>query len=66
MALANYDLPEDKLREVKKISGAKTKREALIIAMDDFIRRKKIEDLINLRGKIKLSWTPASLRKYRG
>ena len=66
MALANYDLPEDKLREVKKLSGAKTKKDAIVLALDEYINKMRREELINLRGKIKLRWTQASLRKYRG
>jgi hypothetical protein len=66
MSLANYDLPEDKIREVMKVSGAKTKKEAIIISMDEYLRKKNIQDLIAARGKIKLSWTQKSLRAHRG
>ncbi len=66
MAKANYDLPEDKLLKVKRLSGAKSKREALIITMDEFLRKKALEELIKAPGKIRLRWTQKSLRDYRG
>ncbi len=65
MAKANYDLPEDTLAEVMKLSGAKSKKEAIVIAMESFLRRKKVENLIQSYGKFSLTWTQNSLRKYR-
>lgn len=65
MAKANFDLPADTLQEVVKASGAKSKREALIIAMESYLRRKQIEELIQSYGKIPLKWTQASLKKLR-
>ncbi len=66
MAKANYDLPEGMLAKVLKLAKAKTKRQALITAMEEYIRRKKMERLIASQGKIPLRWTRASLRKFRG
>lgn len=66
MAKANYDLPEETLTRVKKLSGSKTKREAIITAMEDYIRRKKLEKLIHAEGKISLKWNKKSLKNYRG
>lgn len=65
MSKANYDLPDDKIAKVVQEAGVKTKREAIIIALEDYLRRKKIEKLIQYYGKIPLRWTRASLRKYR-
>ena len=66
MAKANYDLPNDKILEIMRLSGVKSKREALVLAIDAYIERKLIEELINSQGKFKLTWTQKSLRKYRG
>lgn len=66
MAKANYDLPPETLEEVVKLSGAKSKREALVIAMEAYLKRKKIERLIQSYGKVSLEWTQKSLQKYRG
>ena len=65
MSRANYDLPNEKIEEVMKLSGAKSKREALIIALESYLRRKHIEALINAPGKISLNWTKKSLAKFR-
>jgi hypothetical protein len=65
MPKANYDLPADTLQEVMKLSGAKSKREALVIAMEAYLKRKKLEKLSDSYGKLDLSWTQKSLKKYR-
>ena len=66
MAKANFDLPAETLQEVVKASGAKTKREALVIAMESYLKRKQVEELIRSYGKILLKWTQKSLEKLRG
>ena len=60
MAKANYDLPNDKIEEVMRISGAKSKREALLITLDSFLQRKKVEDLMGSFGKFPSAWKKAS------
>ncbi|MBI2601787.1 MAG: type II toxin-antitoxin system VapB family antitoxin [Deltaproteobacteria bacterium] len=66
MAKANYDLPDETLKEVMKLAKARTKREAIIIAMEEYLRRKKIDRLMEASGKISLKWTKSTLEKYRG
>lgn len=66
MSKANYDLPDDKLQKVIKASGAHSKREAIIIALDDYLAKKKAEVLVKSYGKLPLIWTQSTLRKYRG
>lgn len=51
---ATLNIPDDILSEVQKISGEKSKTKAIVIAMKEFIREKKIRDLIALRGKIQI------------
>jgi hypothetical protein len=65
MAKANYDLPAETLEEVMTLSQSKSKREAIIIALESYIKKKKLERLIDSYGKISLSWTRKSLEKYR-
>lgn len=65
MGKANYDLPDDKIAEVVEKAGAASKREAIIIALEEYLKRKKIEKLIEHYGQIPLKWTRSSLRKYR-
>lgn len=65
MAQANYDLPDEKIEKIKKIANVKSKREAIIIAIDAFLKRKEIEELISSYGKFSLNWTKKSLEKFR-
>ena len=48
---------EKLLDEAKELSGAKTKKEAVEIALDEFIRRRKARKLLDLEGKVELSFT---------
>lgn len=43
MVLKNYDLPQKTLKKVQAISGAKSKEEAIIIALNEYIKNKKRE-----------------------
>jgi Arc/MetJ family transcription regulator len=42
-----FDIPEKLLADAKKLSGAKTKNRAVVTAIEDFVRRKKIEKLFD-------------------
>ena len=53
---ATLNIPDNLLSEVQKISGEKSKTKAIIIAMEEFIRQKKIKELISLRGKIQIDY----------
>jgi Arc/MetJ family transcription regulator len=53
------------LNEVKLLSGAKTKKDAVEKALVDFIRRRKAKKLLQLEGKIELSFTPKELLERR-
>jgi Arc/MetJ family transcription regulator len=46
------DIPEDLLRAVTEIVGTKKKSEAVRIALSDFTRRKRREQLLALRGRL--------------
>lgn len=50
------NIPDELLTALKKVTGEKTKTEAICIAIDDYIRKKKIEKLISLSGKIKIDY----------
>ncbi len=56
---------EHLLDEVKTLSGAKTKKEAIEKAMKECIRRRKSQKLLELEGKVKLSTTVEDLIKRR-
>lgn len=65
MGKANYDLPDDKIEKVIRSSGARSKKEAIVIALDEYLKKKTAEELVRAYGKIPLKWTGKSLRKYR-
>ena len=47
------------------LSGAKTKKDAVEKALVDFITRRKAKKLLQLEGKIELSFTPKELLERR-
>ncbi len=49
---ATLNISDDLLKEVQKISGEKSKTRAITVAMQEYVRQKKIKELISLRGKI--------------
>ncbi len=58
-------LPDNLIMQVIRTSKVKTKTEAIIIAMKEYLRKKKLEKLINYSGKIKLKIDLEKLRKNR-
>ena len=40
------DIPDKLLADAIRITGAKTKRDAVVSALEEFIRRKKVEKLV--------------------
>jgi Arc/MetJ family transcription regulator len=58
-------IKEELLAEAKRVSGAKTKKEAVERALEELVRRKKAEKLIELEGKIELSFTLLEFLKRR-
>lgn len=51
---ATLNIPDYLIKEVQKITGEKSKTKAIITAMEEFIRQKKIKELIALSGKIQI------------
>jgi hypothetical protein len=60
---ATLNIPDNLLSEVQKISGEKSKTKAIIIAMKEFIRQKKIKELIALSGKIQIEDVTAEMEE---
>ena len=50
-------IKEKLLEEVKASSGVKTKKEAVEMALEEFIKRRKAKKMVELEGKIELSLT---------
>lgn len=51
---ATLNIPDDLLSEVQKISGEKSKTKAITTAMKEYVRQKRIKELLALRGKIQI------------
>jgi len=60
---ATLNIPDDLLAEVQKITGEKSKTKAITIAMREYIRQKRIKELIALRGKIQIEDVTEELEK---
>lgn len=48
------DLPEELLDEARRLLGFKSKTDTIVMSLRELIRRKKIENLKELAGKIEL------------
>ncbi|HUA66969.1 MAG TPA: type II toxin-antitoxin system VapB family antitoxin [Candidatus Saccharimonadales bacterium] len=60
------DIPEDALNEAMKFTGAKTKREAVVTAVERFNRLKRLEKLnARVRGQFRDFMTQADLKTMR-
>ncbi len=53
---ATLNIPDELISEVQKIAKEKSKTKAIITAMQEFIKQKKTQDLIALRGKVKIDY----------
>ncbi len=53
---ATLNIPDELISEVQKLSGEKSKTKAITTAIQEFIRQKKMMDLLALRGKVKIDY----------
>lgn len=53
---ATLNIPDNLIAEVQKLSGEKSKTKAIVTAMEEFVRDKKIKKLLALRGKIQIDY----------
>jgi Arc/MetJ family transcription regulator len=60
------DIPEKDLAEVMRHTHAKTKTEAVALAVADFNRRQRLAKLANKLGTFRDMMTIEDLRKMRG
>lgn len=49
------NLPENLIKRTMKLSGSKTKTAAIVTAMEEYLRRKKLEGIIRLQGKLRFA-----------
>lgn len=53
---ATLNIPDDLISEVQRLSGQKSKTKAIVTVMEDYVRRQKMQALLELRGKIKIEY----------
>lgn len=49
------DLPEELMSDLMALSKTRKKKDAVRVALEEFVRRKKLEKLLTLPGKIEIS-----------
>ena len=59
------DLPEPLIAEAMKLSHQRTKTAVIITALEDFVRKARIQKLKDYRGKVDLDIDLSTLRKRR-
>ena len=59
------DIPDEDLKEIIKNTGAKTKRDAVVHAVKDFNRRRKLAELAKALGTFKDFMTLEDLHGMR-
>jgi Arc/MetJ family transcription regulator len=65
MAKTLLDIEEELLDEVRRLAKVRTKREAVEIALLEFVRRRAADNLTAAAGKSSIRWTPADIRRMR-
>ena len=51
---ATLNIPDELLLTVQKLSGEKSKTKAITVAMQEYIRQRKVKDLLAMKGKAAL------------
>lgn len=53
---ATLNIPDDLIAEVQQLSGQKSKTRAIITVMEDYVRRQRMQTLLDLRGKVQIEY----------
>jgi Arc/MetJ family transcription regulator len=57
------DIPEDLLEEARSVLGFKSKTDTVVLSLRELIRRRRIEELKELLGKVELDVDIPSSRR---
>ena len=60
------DLPVKLLEEARRILGVKSKSDAIVLSLTEIVRRKRIDELKAMRGKVRLYVDVAASRRRPG
>ena len=61
----SLDIPQALVENAKQASGAKTKTQAIILALTEMIQRRKSRKILELKGSLKSSYDYKTFRKKR-
>ena len=53
---ATLNIPDNLISEVQQFSGQKSKTKAIIMVMEDYVRRQRMQALLDLRGKVRIEY----------
>lgn len=60
------DLPEPLIEEARRLLGFKSKTDTVVVSLQELVRKKRIEELKSMLGKVKLEINlPKSRRRPR-
>ncbi len=59
------DIPDDELEEIMRLTKAKTKKEAVVTAIREFNRRRKLDVVLGQLGTFKDVMSQQELRRMR-
>ena len=65
MTRLSVAVDEELVEEVKRLSGSKTKREAFEVALREYVRRKRLEELAALAGSGLVDLDAEGLERWR-
>lgn len=53
---ATLSIPDELIFDVQRLSGERSKTKAVIVAMQEFVKEKKLEKLLALKGKVEIAY----------
>lgn len=59
------DIEEKLLDDARQLAKVRTKREAVEVALREYVKRHRTGSLISAAGKSSIRWTPADIRAMR-
>ncbi len=65
MAKTLLDIEEGLLDEARQLAKVRTKREAVEVALREYVRRHRTRSLMSAAGKSSIRWTAADIRTMR-
>lgn len=65
MSRTTIDIPDELMLEAQKILGFKSKTDVIILSLQELIRKRRIEELKSLAGKINLELDVKKQRKRK-